>query len=269
MKNHLILTSLLATGLTHGASISVNLSPNTTGVDNQSVDPGETSFVGIPGTESIDGSNWNNIDLRPQGTAGVPTTFTNATQGGNNLDLIDSTGLDSGVNLTSSGAFYANFANVSSPNQGATGDAGLMQGFLNLNSNETVSLTGLSTWAPNGYRVIIAFDIGGQSRTYGPSATDGTLSQIFWTNDSSTDSDTDNDGTISWLPTTAPTSGAAVPDANYATFGTFSGDTLTLSGDAIVGRAVISGFQIVAVPEPSSTVLLGLGGLALILRRRK
>ncbi|PQJ28541.1 PEP-CTERM sorting domain-containing protein, partial [Rubritalea profundi] len=37
------------------------------------------------------------------------------------------------------------------------------------------------------------------------------------------------------------------------------------------GRETITGFQLraVAVPEPSTTALLGLGGLALILRRRK
>ncbi len=34
-------------------------------------------------------------------------------------------------------------------------------------------------------------------------------------------------------------------------------------------RAVLSGLQIQSVPEPSTTALLGLGGLALILRRRK
>jgi hypothetical protein len=34
-------------------------------------------------------------------------------------------------------------------------------------------------------------------------------------------------------------------------------------------RLRMSGFQIVAVPEPSAAALLGLGGLALILRRRK
>ena len=32
---------------------------------------------------------------------------------------------------------------------------------------------------------------------------------------------------------------------------------------------VINGFEVEAVPEPSSAALLGLGGLALILRRRK
>ena len=50
--------------------------------------------------------------------------------------------------------------------------------------------------------------------------------------------------------------------------------TFTTSFDvALTGPAndaiVIQGFDFVVVPEPSSTALLGLGGLALILRRRK
>ncbi len=35
------------------------------------------------------------------------------------------------------------------------------------------------------------------------------------------------------------------------------------------GASNNTGYQLTAVPEPSSTALLGLGGLALILRRRK
>ncbi len=55
---------------------------------------------------------------------------------------------------------------------------------------------------------------------------------------------------------------------------TFTADTITFDTDRDrggTGRASISGFKIeaVAVPEPSSAALLGLGGLALILRRRK
>lgn len=62
---------------------------------------------------------------------------------------------------------------------------------------------------------------------------------------------------------------------NTIVFNSLSGD-LTVSIPATTGaggdgsnRGSIAGFQIVQVPELSSTALLGLGGLALILRRRK
>jgi hypothetical protein len=75
--------------------------------------------------------------------------------------------------------------------------------------------------------------------------------------------------------------GTGVPDtlAEYAVTGTFTssddGDgsgTLTFGIDGLPNgseRTVLNGFQIDAVPEPSATALLGFGGLALILRRRK
>ncbi|MGB0993499.1 MAG: PEP-CTERM sorting domain-containing protein [Akkermansiaceae bacterium] len=267
---HITTTLLVACLVSSGyaASISVNISPNAT-VDNQRVDAGETAFNGIADAESVDGSNWNNLSLGT-GAVGNMSIWPTLTQGGNHVDLTDSSGIDSGVNLTSSGSFYSNYANASTPNQGATGDGGLMQGYINLNSSETISLSGLAAWAPNGYKVVAAFDIGPLTRTYGVSMNDGGPTQIFWTADTAgADSDTNNDGVIGWIETTATTSGTAVSDANYAIYGTFTGDTLTISGDAVSGRGTLNGFQIIAVPEPSSTALLGLGGLALILRRRK
>ncbi len=44
-------------------------------------------------------------------------------------------------------------------------------------------------------------------------------------------------------------------------------DTITAGADNPEPR--LNGFQLSVVPEPSTSALLGLGGLALILRRRK
>ncbi|MGB0993500.1 MAG: sialate O-acetylesterase [Akkermansiaceae bacterium] len=222
--------------------------------DANAVDAGESSIVGVTGAIPVDGSKWNNVNLRASGL-GAPTMFTSSTQGGSHIDLNDSSGADSGIDMTSSGAFYSNFGNTSSPNQTSTGDGGLLQSFINLNSSESISLSGLATWAPNGYKVYAVFDIGSVTRTYAVTMNDGSTSQAFWTADTAgTDADTDNDGVIGWIPTTATTSGTAVTDANYAVFGTFTGNTLTISGEAVSGRATLSGLQIVALSEPPATI---------------
>lgn len=234
------------------ASISVNFGIALN--DANAVDAGESSIIGLAGTQTTDGTTWNNINLRASG-AGAPSTFTAATQGANHINLNDSSGGDAGVDMTSSGSFYSNFANSSSPNQSGTGDAGLMQSFLNLNSSESITLDGLASWAPHGYKVYAVFDIGSATRTYAISMTDGTSNQTFWTEDTSgADADTDNDGVIGWIPTSASSSATAVTDANYAVFGTFTGDSLTISGDATSGRATLNGLQIVAQTEPSATI---------------
>lgn len=243
------LAALLPPG--HARSISVNMAVLPT-TDAQRVDAGESSVSGIAGAESVDGANWNNIPLRTTSAAGDPTVFRSSTQGGNRIRLKESTGADSPVEMTSAGTFYASFANTSSPNTTGTGDAALMHGYLVFNSSESISLAGLAAWAPYGYKVYAFFDIGAVTRTYGVSMTDGTVSQIFWTADSTTDADVDNNGVIEWQATAAATSGSAVADANYAVFGDFTGDTLTISGDTfpLGTRAVLSGFQIVANPGP-------------------
>ena len=65
-------------------------------------------------------------------------------------------------------------------------------------------------------------------------------------------------------------------EGNYVLFENVSLDTLEIkvtgghldtSNNGTIAN--INGIQIVQVPEPSSAALLGLGGLALILRRRK
>jgi hypothetical protein len=255
-----IATSALALAAAAEAkSICVNFTPIAgDGVD---VDADESSVTGIAGAETVAGTGWNNIRTRNAGSSGDPAVFRGQTQGGNHIDLIGSDGADSGVDLTSAGTFFFNFSQVSNPSQAVTGDGGMMQSYLLANASETISLSGLAAWAPDGYRVIAFFDIGDQGpRVYGLKGSDGIATRSFFTNDSDSnssggvDTDPNNDGIIEWQPTAAASAGAAVADANYADFGTFTGDTFTLSG-ADANRAVISGFQVIPITGPLATIV--------------
>ncbi|MGB0993268.1 MAG: hypothetical protein ACPG32_12485, partial [Akkermansiaceae bacterium] len=253
-KTPILTLSLLSAGISIslGASISINF----TGISNDAnlVNNDESSTVGITDGETHAGNLWNNVAVKSGGAAGPANTWLTTTQGGSHVDVNDSTGADSGVDITSSGTFYSNQANVSGAGKTLTGDGALMHQGLNIASTETVTLTGLAAWAPNGYRVIGYMDIGNANRTFGINMTDGGTSQTFWTDsDAGTDSDSDDDGVITWLESTATTSGTAVTNANYAVWGTFTGDTLTISGTDPTSRSLMNGMQIIAVPEPSST----------------
>jgi hypothetical protein len=74
----------------HARSINVNFAVNPL-VDNQTIDADETSIGGLPGTESVAGTGWNNINTRNNASAGDPVFFRAATQGGNSINLKDRT----------------------------------------------------------------------------------------------------------------------------------------------------------------------------------
>ena len=108
-------------------------------------------------------------------------------------------------------------------------------------------------------------------RTGGTEASHGTFSTSNNTTSSSQTVDATSINGDAWVSGT-----------NYALFENVEADgsgeisiLADASNGAVVGEAGdgrrlhLNGFQIESVPEPSTTALLGLGGLALILRRRK
>ena len=125
-----------------------------------------------------------------------------------------------------------------------------------LEDNVTVSLTNLDAWlAANGaprYEVTVYYageeDYAGYDAAN--SVTVGGISETL-----TLTQDIAGDGTGFW---------SAIGETYL-----FTSDTLTITDTATTFRSGISAIQITTVPEPSSTALLGLGGLALILRRRR
>jgi hypothetical protein len=68
--------------------------------------------------------------------------------------------------------------------------------------------------------------------------------------------------------TTAPAAGTDPAFANYVRVDGLTSSTVTFSATA-PGNGYVNGFQVVAVPEPSTAALLGLAGAAVALRRRR
>jgi hypothetical protein len=231
------------------AVISVNMSNQTN--DANSVDSDETAVVGNPAGASISGAYWNNVAVRSDGSDG---TWQDFHSGAAPITLIDDTGADAAEldTTVSQGDGWANFSDISSgAGRQATGDGGLMQSYVNFSGNETLTVSGLgAAFTDKAYKVVAYFDIG-MTRTYGLKVDDGNVQAEYWTADTAgVDSDPGNDGVMNWVRTQATTSADAVADANYAVFHGLSGDSFTISGSAIGGRSCMSGFQVIAEPEP-------------------
>ncbi len=217
---------------TIGAASAATLSINfteSTGHANQQIDP--ATAAGIGGL-----THWNN-------TAGKSGTL-NA--------LVDSDGTTTGASVTwtSSNTWGQGTANADA-NDGV-GDAQLARGYLD-DGDPGITITAMGL-EPK-YNVIIYLSSGDTNEgTFQDITVNGTSYSVT--------------GPITQYATG---DGVNYWDAsNTITITGLTGD-LSIQGPTKSGhdRASIGGLQIETVPEPSSTALLGLGGLALILRRRK
>ena len=205
--------------------------------------------------------------------ATIKTLLFNYTQrDSNNMDASDATalGVDSYLNISNEGDLdHTGFGGTHVRSLDGVGitithgdyyqaqfDTNLGQPYTAaLEDNVTVTLTNLDAWlAANGaprYEVTVYY--AGQEDYAGydaaNSVTVGGISETITL---------DHNGSsnpVFWA-------------ANGATY-QFTSDTLTFTDNTNLAIGGISAIQITTVPEPSSTALLGLGGLALILRRRR
>ena len=207
--------------------------------------------------------------------------MTGAAQAAATAGIITPTGVTGDSNL--SGSYHVNFTIDGSGLSGG-GNSGDILNETHINGDAGGSLTWLSA-SGNRPTITIDFDLGGTfdvdsvhlwNWTYN-SATDtrGVTSMdiSFSSNGGTTFSNTLQDVAFTPYPLPANTTSATSETQTFAAVNGVTHIRLTDinnaldPGDAYVGFSEIRFGE--AVPEPSTSALLGLGGLALILRRRK
>jgi len=146
---------------------------------------------------------------------------------------------------------------------GSLYDSGLRDS-SSANGDTSITLTGLSTFMTNAgaseYDVYVYYRSwvsSSSALTVDLAAAEGGATPSYTTYDAA-----DNNGNDSYIL-------AGNPESNYIKYSGLTNDQLDVFVDRGSRDAMFAGVQIVTVPEPSSAALLGLGGLALILRRRK
>jgi len=237
---------LFASAVSEAQIISINLRIGTN--DNNTVNEDETATSIMP----IEGNHWNNVT--------VASTKGNVNVDFNNTSLNDHLGNPAATLTTTitNGQGYASWSDLTDGTaRGATGEAGMMQSYLNFGGAaapaETLAITGLgSDFTADGYKVILYFDLGATTvRTYGFTIGETT----YWTAEKNPgDSDSNDDGVMEWVQAAGTTSATATENANYAVFEGMTADSFTITGLSTAGRASLAAIQILSnnahIPNP-------------------
>ncbi len=244
MKKSIILTTLaISSAVANAAIISVNV---TDGGPGFGATISSTQLAGV-----VEAGNWNVVSFETGGT-------TNAHAGTNTGNLLDDAGANSGVSISSTGTWGRTFNNSTGFNTGtALFNDSMITNYSDTNTG-SITLTGVSyatydvyVYSSRPFVQEAGFTVGGVSRflAFDLNATSGPLEE----------------GSFATQALAEGSRGTG----NYIKFSGVTGSSLTIQAESVGNFMSVNGIQIVQVPEPSSTALLGLGGLALILRRRK
>jgi len=209
-------------------------------------------------------ANWNDSWLE-NGNAISPYGSPTVVNG-----LVDNTGTATSLNI----AYQAwGFWSVqgSAPGQDADGtyNRNLLNGYLNAGpagwgppvTNSTITLSSIPYSRYNLY-VYLSSDVAGRI---------GTVSDGNTTYDFASVGPSETSGANALFTQTTDTT-ALYPGADYAVFTGETASSLTITCDALGGNDAwlgIAGFQVVAVPEPGTLALAALGGVGMMMFRRR
>jgi len=211
-------------------------------------------------------NNWGDSPTGASPTAGVvavPYWNDSFLDGGNTMNLRDSAGaattLDIGTG-SNSGTWSIGFVHVGLDGDG-TMNKEMLKGYLNGTGTASTSIT-LSQIPYAAYDIYVYFASDNSARV--GTVTDGTTTFSFGVLDNMIA------GSSALFAQTADT-GLLFPEANYAVFSGLVGDSQTFSTSFMNAGEYggISAIQVVAVPEPSSFALAGVGVACLLTFRRR
>ncbi len=232
--------TILTTVTTLGIAVSASAATVSIDVGNNA-DISGAELVGLPSIAQA-ADDWINATSSFHGNSGTNGSGDNVT------------GITVGsMTISWDGNYYGEASNGAS-NQNHLMMDGMMA--MNVIGTTYVSITGLgSEFTSSGYDVYV-YIASDTSRSHGLAGNDGTT-------------------TVQAVGATTNVGQFLTDSGNYETtpsyvkLSGFTGSDFTLTRGSGGGVPQISGLQIVSVPEPSSAALIGLGGIALILRRRK
>ncbi len=226
--------------------------------------------AGAPGYQQ---QNWNNVG-----------------RWGNWTSVNDDSGVDSGVDISwdAANTWRLGGGVTNTPDQrlmygylDATGEANTYTNPYSLWSNQNkpqVVATGLSSWlsavGASSYKVVIYMDgdatEGRVSEYWVQECTGSDVAALSLGSDLTSHVFVSDVSTFSSTFTLVPLSANSVANAgqgNYVVFEGLTADQFLVRTEEQTFRATINGLQFVSIPEPTTISLLGLVGLAAILRR--